>query len=92
MTRFLPQWRTATWALLVFTAWMIIMWATTGSIAPIVLWFIGLFVVVVLQVMNGPKQDVLIYGPGGKKWTVTAALAERRVKQGWSYEPQAARP
>ena len=91
MTRFLLHWRTATWALLVFTAWMIIMWATTGSIAPIVLWFIGLFVVVLLQVINGPKQNVPIYGPGGKKWTVNAALAKRRVGQGWSYEPQAPR-
>jgi hypothetical protein len=68
---------------------MIIMWATTGSIAPIVLWFIGLSVVVLLWLLNGPKQNVLIYGPGGKKWTVTAALAERRVGRGWTYEPQA---
>ena len=89
MTRYLPHLPTASWALLIFTAWMIIMWATTASIAPIVLWFIGLCVLLLLRLMNRPKQNVRIYGPGGKKWTVTAALAERRVGQGWSYEPQA---
>jgi hypothetical protein len=92
MDRFLPHWRTATWAVLIFTAWMIIMWATTASIAPLVLWFIGLFVVVVLRLMSRPSQNVPIYGPNGKEWVVTAAMAERRVKTGWSYEPQATRP
>jgi hypothetical protein len=92
MTRFLPHWLTATWALLIFTAGMIIMWATTGSIAPMVLWLIGMFVVVVLWFMNRPKLNVRIYGPSGKEWTVSAATAERRVAHGWSYEPQASRP
>jgi hypothetical protein len=90
--RFLPQVPTAVWALLIFTTWMIIMWATTASIAPIVLWFIGLFVVAVLRLMSRPKQNVPIYGPGGREWLVSAATAERRVRRGWSYQPQATRP
>lgn len=93
MTRLLPHGPTAVWALVIFTAWMIIMWATTGSIAPMVLWFIGLFVVVLLWLMNRPRQNVRIYGPSGRsEWLVSAATAERRVKKGWSYEPQASRP
>ena len=52
MIRFLPQVSTILWAVLIGTAWMIVMWATTGSIAPIVLWFIGLFVVIGLRVMS----------------------------------------
>ena len=52
MTRFLPQLSTAFWAVLIVTAWMIVMWATTGSIAPIVLWSIGLFVVIGLRLLS----------------------------------------
>jgi hypothetical protein len=92
MNRFLPKWRTATWALLIFTAWMIIIWATTASMAPIVLWFIGLLVVVALRLMSRPKQNVRIYGPNGREWLVSAMTAERRVRNGWTYQPQAARP
>ena len=90
--RFLPQGSTAIWALLIFTAWMIIMWATTASIAPIVLWFIGLFVVIVLRFMSRPKQNVRIYGPNGTEWVVSAVTAERRVRHGWSYQPEPSRP
>jgi hypothetical protein len=92
MTRFLPQGRTAFWALLIFTAWMIILWATTVSIAPIVMWFIGMVVVILLSLMSGSKHNVRIYGPSGKEWLVSAATAERRVKKGWSYQPLAPRP
>ena len=52
MTHFLPQLSTTFWAVLIGTAWMVIMWATTGSFAPIVLWFIGLFVVIGLRAMS----------------------------------------
>ena len=52
MTRFLPQVSTTFWAVLIGTAWMVIMWATTRSFAPIVLWFIGLFVVIGLRVLS----------------------------------------
>jgi hypothetical protein len=92
MTRFLPHWRTATWALLIFTAWMILMWATTASAAPIVMWFIGLFVVLGLWLVSGTKLNTRIYGPAGQEWIVSAATAERRVRSGWSYQPAASRP
>ena len=88
--RFLP--RGSTWALLILTVWMIVMWATTGSIAPMVLWSVGLFVVVLLRLISRPKQNVRIYGPNGREWVVSAATAERRVRDGWSYQPQASRP
>lgn len=91
MTRFLPHWGTAIWALLIATAWMMIMWATTGSIVPMVLWFVGLSVVLLLWVLKRPRQNVRIYGPSGQEWLVKAATAERRIKSGWSYEPQAIR-
>ncbi len=58
MTRLLPQWRKATWALLIFTAWMILISTTTPSVAPIVLWFIGLFVVVLLWLISRSKLDI----------------------------------
>jgi MFS superfamily sulfate permease-like transporter len=92
MTRYLPHGATATWALVIFTVWMVIMWASTGSIVPMILWFIGLAIVVVLWLASRPRQNVHIYGPNGKEWVVTAATAERRVRDGWTYEPQAARP
>lgn len=92
MYRYLPQLRTATWALLIATAWMVIMWATTGSIVPMVLWFIGVSIVLLLWVVNRPKQNVRIYGPSGQEWLVKAATARRRVRNGWSYEAQATRP
>jgi hypothetical protein len=76
---------------LIFTAWMILIWATTASVAPIVLWFIGLFVVLLLPLMSRSKLNVRINGPGGREWTVSAATAERRVRVGWSYAPQAER-
>jgi hypothetical protein len=92
VTRFLPQLSTTSWALLIVTAWMVILWATTASLAPIVMWFIGLFVVVLLRLMSTQKQNVHIYGPNGKDWIVSALAAERRVRNGWSYEPQAPQP
>jgi hypothetical protein len=92
MARFFPAWRKATWALLIFTVWMIVMWATTGSVAPIVMWFIGLLVVVILWFLTSNKLNVPIYGPAGQQWIVSAATAERRVRSGWSYQPQATRP
>ena len=93
MTRLLPRLSKAFWTLLIITAWMIILWATTASIAPIVLWFGGMFVAILLWLMSRPKQTVRIYGPSGKEWVVSAATAERRVKKGWSsYEPLAPRP
>ena len=88
MTRFLHQARIATWGLGILTAWMVVMWATTGSLVPMVLWFIGLAVVIVLWLLNRPKQNVHIFGPSGKEWVVSAATAERRVRSGWTYEPQ----
>jgi hypothetical protein len=88
MTRFLPHWPKATWALLIFTAWMILISATTTTMAPVVLWFVGLSVVVLLWLVSGTKLNVRIYGPGGKEWTVSAATAKRRVGNGWSYQPQ----
>jgi uncharacterized membrane protein YhaH (DUF805 family) len=90
--RFLPQGSTGIWALLIFTTWMIIMWATTASIAPIVLWFIGLLVVLLLRLISRPKQNVRIYGPNGQEWVVSAMSAARRVRNGWSYQPLASRP
>jgi hypothetical protein len=92
MTRFLPRWRVATWALLLLTAWMIILWVTTASFAPMVLWFIGLVGVVALRLLSRPRQNVRIYGPNGREWLVSARIAERRVRNGWSYQPQAPRP
>jgi hypothetical protein len=56
------------------------------------MWFIGLFVVVLLRLMSTQKQNVHIYGPNGKDWIVSALAAERRVRNGWSYEPQAPQP
>jgi hypothetical protein len=92
MTRFFPVWRKATWALLIFTVWMIVMWATTASVAPIVLWFIALSVVIALWLIRGTQLNVPIYGPAGQEWIVSAATAERRVRSGWSYQPQVIRP
>ena len=92
MTRFLPQWKIGTWAFLLFTAWLILMWATTASAAPILMWFIGLFVALGLWLLSGPKLNVRIYGPNGQEWMVSAATAERRVRGGWSYEPQPSQP
>lgn len=92
MTRFFPVWRKATWALLIFTVWMVVMWATTGSVAPIVMWFIGLAVVLGLWLIRGTQLNTPIYGPAGQQWIVSAATAERRVRSGWSYEPQVIRP
>jgi len=92
MDRYLPHWRTATWAVLIATAWMVITWATTGSIVPMVLWLIGVSIVLLLWVLKRPKQNVRIYGPSGQEWLVKAATARRRVRSGWSYEPQATRP
>jgi hypothetical protein len=37
--------------------------------------------------MGRPRQNVHIYGPGGKEWVVKASTAERRIRDGWSYEP-----
>ena len=89
MTRFVPQWRKATWALLIFTAWMIVISAVTTTMAPVVLWFIGMFVLVLVWFLSRTELNVRIYGPGGKEWTVSAATATRRVRSGWSYEPLA---
>jgi hypothetical protein len=71
---------------------MILMWATTGSIAPLVMWFAGLAVVVVLWLASRPRQNVHIFGPNGQEWIVSAVTAERRVRNGWSYQPQNPRP
>jgi hypothetical protein len=92
MPRLLPFWRNATWALLIFTAWMILITVMTASLAPAVLWLIGLFVVVILWLASRSKLNVPIYGPAGRKWIVSAATAERRVRNGWTYQPQATRP
>lgn len=58
MTRFLPHLRKGTWALLIFTAWMILISATTPSVAPIILWFIGLFVVILLWLVRRSNPNV----------------------------------
>jgi hypothetical protein len=91
MSRLLLHGPAATWALLIFTAWMIIMWTTTGSLVPMILWFIGLAAVIVLWLASRPRQNVHIFGPNGQEWIVTAVTAERRVRSGWSYQPQAPR-
>jgi len=90
--RYLPRWLTATWTLLIFTIGMIIVWAVTGSLAPVVLWSVALATLAVLWIVNRPRQNIRIYGPNGQEWMVSAATAERRVRSGWSYEPQASRP
>jgi hypothetical protein len=45
------------WAVLIFSGWMVAMWATTSSVVPIVLWFAGLVVVAVLRLMTTVKRD-----------------------------------
>jgi hypothetical protein len=71
---------------------VIVMWVATASVAPIVLWFIGLAVVLGLWLIRGTQLNVPIYGPAGQRWIVSAATAERRVRSGWSYQPQVTRP
>lgn len=58
MIRFLPHLPRVSWALLIITAWMVFLWATTASLAPIVLWFMGLLVVVLLRLGSTLKQTV----------------------------------
>ena len=42
----------------IFTAWMILISATTPSVAPIILWFIGLFVVILLWLVSRFNPNV----------------------------------
>ena len=92
MTRFLPHWRKATWAIVIFTGLMGAWFVMSATLAPLIVWFAGMVVLVTVWLLSRNGLNVLIYGPGGREWTVTAALAERRVGNGWSYEPQTARP
>ncbi|HET7582296.1 MAG TPA: hypothetical protein VFL75_06050 [Candidatus Limnocylindria bacterium] len=87
MTRFLPNAPTATSALVMFTVGMVAIWVVTASIVPVVLWLIGMTAVLLRWLMGRPRQNVHIYGPGGKEWVVKASTAERRIRDGWSYQP-----
>jgi hypothetical protein len=87
MTRFLPHWRKATWAIAIFTGLMGAWLVSSFTPAPIVFWCAGMVLLGTVWLSSRNGLNVLIYGPGGKEWTVTPAHAERRVRQGWSYEP-----
>ena len=96
MTRFLPHWRKATWALAIFTALMGV-WIVTGTAIGggigvtfiVILWFIGFVVLGVVWLMSQPKNNVLIHGPYGQQMTVPEKEAERRIATGWTYQPKA---
>jgi hypothetical protein len=96
MTRFLPHWRTATWALAIFTALMGI-WAGTaigGGIAIAfigILWFVGFIVLGLVWLMSRPTEYVVIRGPNGQRVTLSEKEASRRIatEVGWSYQPHA---
>ena len=92
MSRLLFHGPVASWGLPIFTVATIILWATTGSIVPFIVWLIAIALVAVLWLASRPRQNVHIFGPNGQEWIVTAITAERRVRSGWSYQPLAPRP
>jgi len=97
MTRFLPHWRKATWALAIFTALMG-SWAGTaigGGIAITfiaILWFVGFIVLGLVWLMSRPEEYVVIRGPNGQQVTLSEKDARRRIAKevGWSYQPHTA--
>lgn len=102
MTRFLPDWRKATWALAIFSALMGI-WVVTaipagiavgGGIAItfiVLLWFVGFIVLGFAWLMSRSQVMVVILGPNGQQVTVSEKEAKRRVSTevGWSYQAHA---
>lgn len=94
MTRFVPHWRKATWALLIFTALaaigLLINVGTGGGIAPlIVFYFLGVIVLGLIWLLSRSNLTTAIVGPQGQRWIVSARTAERRNRSGWSYAPTA---
>jgi hypothetical protein len=93
MTRFLPHWRKATWALAIFTALMGAWIATAilggSAIIPLVVFAsIGLVLLAVVWLMSRSRFNTLIYGPNGEHANVTEKNAARKTRRGWTYEPQ----
>jgi uncharacterized membrane protein len=93
MTRFLPRWRKATWALAIFTALMgaWIAYAIVSGIAmiPLVVFAsIGFVVLGAVWLMSRSRFNTLIYGPNGEHVNVTEKNAARKTRRGWTYEPQ----
>lgn len=54
------------------------------------IWFIGFIILSIIWFMSRPKNNVVIYGPQGQQMTVSEKEANKRVKSGWSYQPQSA--
>jgi hypothetical protein len=94
MTRFLPHWRKATWALLIFTVlagvWILANIGRGDGVAPIVLSLIGVAVLGPIWFLGRSNLNTAIVGPQGQRWIVSAKTAERRSRSGWSYAPTAA--
>lgn len=97
MTRYLPRWRKATWALAIFTALMgawIVSGVSSTSARPgllvVIVWFIGCIALGIVWLMSRSKNNVLIHGPQGQQWSVSQREATRRLHQGWSYQPRVA--
>jgi hypothetical protein len=87
----MPQWRKATWTLVIWNV-LIFAWVVTGIAANItvtgriVIWLIGSALLVLVWLMSRSRFTTLIYGPQGQQRTVTAKNAKRRVElSGWSY-------
>lgn len=100
--RFLPSWRKATWALVLWTGlavlWIVVGWqnvdtTTAGQVGGaigtsivLLIWFIGFIVLGLVWLMSRPKNNVVVYGPSGQQVQVSEKEAARRVKQGWTYQ------
>ena len=55
-----------------------------------ILWLVGLLPLAVLWLVSRPKENVVVFGPGGRQSTVSEREAEKRVdEQGWTYEKPA---
>jgi hypothetical protein len=55
-----------------------------------ILWFVGLVPLAIIWFVSRPKENVVVFGPGGRQIIVSEREAEKRVnEQGWTYQKPA---
>jgi hypothetical protein len=50
------------------------------------IWFFGFIIASIIWFMSRPKNNVLVYGPGGQQVMVSEKEAEKRIAKGWTYK------